>query len=471
VMFSDEEFDSLGFKKVGNSHLYMRGAYAKTGLLSFSADVLIFDEFDQMDSKAVALATRRMNASPVRRELKISTPTLPGRGISKAYLESDQRIWQTPCPHCSEWVSFDFFRDVSVDGEPYEAWKHWSQDMVATATVTLHCPSCFGVIDDEQRCADGRWYAQNPENHRVHGYHIPWWAFPMADLNDFVFTAVSDEPTDVEELNRSDLGLEFGVGGGSITESMLQQLSSEYPTEIGQVRWRNTTLGCDIGSRLHYRISSEDLNGVVHVRDMGYVNDWDGLDQLMFRYKVRMAVVDAQPEWHESLDFCKRWRGRARRGFEQVKTATLKGTLYHERRAVQAKRKNRTDDEYDVQINRRMAMDLVLSNVASGKERWPESIVHDPEIIEHMTAPTRVRISDDTGQQDHDWVHNKPDHGFHACVFDVIARRLLPPVDASSLPVVGGGHREIIGAGAEHALSAIAKTYAHERKLFEAPVR
>ena len=42
---------------------------------------LILDEFDRMTPHAITLARKRLRASVVKRELDISTPTLPGRGI------------------------------------------------------------------------------------------------------------------------------------------------------------------------------------------------------------------------------------------------------------------------------------------------------------------------------------------------------------------------------------------------------
>jgi Phage terminase large subunit (GpA) len=436
VLFSDEEFDSLGFKKVGRSHLYMRGTYAKAGLLSFPADMLIYDEFDQMDTKAVALAARRMAASPVRREVKISTPTFPGRGISSAYLNSDRRIYETQCPSCERWVSFEFHRDVFCDDEPWDNWKHWTQERIAMSRVSLHCPGCDAEIDDTARCAEGRWRAQNPDNTRIHGYQVPWWPFPMTDMLELAIKAVETDPHEIEEFYRSDLGLEYGAGGNAVTEEMLFRLTSEYPTDIREVRWSNTTLGCDVGSRLHYRVSSEDANGVTHVRDMGAVDEWEELDHLMLRYQVRLAVIDAEPEIHDAVKFCKRWPGRAKRGFEQTRTSALQGVIFHEKPVSK-------QAPFDVQINRTIAMDAVYAELAGGRERWPESIVRDPEVVEHMTSPTRVKVSDDTGQVRYEWIHTKPDHGFHACVFDLVARQMLSKVQVS-LPVVGGGSRAVV---------------------------
>ncbi|MGH2351923.1 MAG: phage terminase large subunit family protein, partial [Chloroflexota bacterium] len=63
------EYDDVTFKQVGRSYLYLRGGWSESALLSFPADVLILDEYDRLDHKAVALARRRLNASVVRREV------------------------------------------------------------------------------------------------------------------------------------------------------------------------------------------------------------------------------------------------------------------------------------------------------------------------------------------------------------------------------------------------------------------
>lgn len=432
TMFSDEDFDSLGFKRVANSHLYMRGTYAKSGLLSFPADVIIFDEFDQMDARAVSLATRRMSASSVRRDIRISTPTFPGRGISAEYLASDQRIYETQCRDgCQEWVSFDFFRDVSCDNAPFDEWKHWDQAHVAQTNVTLHCPKCNVEIADDVRCADGRWVVQNPTHTRTHGYQVPWWPFPMTDIAAYAYSAVSDIPSEIEELYHSDLGLEYGAGGGSVTEDMLQQLTADYPTDVHTV-WRNTTMGADIGARMHFKITSEDALGRICVRAMGSVDDWEGLHRLMMRFQVRMAIVDALPELHDAVSFCERWRGRAKRAFYPTNANALRGQLYHE-----------IPNTFDIQINRTMAMDAVLASITNGQEHLPLSIAHDPEIIAHMGAPTRVKTEDANGQPYPTWVHTSPDHGFHSWVYDLIARKTMPTSE-TPLPVVGGGQRVVL---------------------------
>lgn len=432
-MFGTDGFDALGFKKVGDSFLYLRGGYSKAGLRSFPADVMIFDEFDELDASAIALGRRRLNASLVKREIDISTPSIPGRGISAAYLSSDQRVYQSKCMRCKAWNTYDFFRDVYADGEPYEEWSKWSQPHVERTTVTLNCPACGISQSDEARCAMGRWVALAPEITRTHGYHIPWWPFVFIDLAGLAFSAVSAEGAEVEEFFHSDLGLPHGAGEGGITPEMLLQLSVTLPDGLPKGPWHDTTMGCDVGSRLHYSVTSVGPDGNTYLRAMDSVMTWSELDNLMLRYQVRMAVIDGEPETHSTLDFLARWPGRSMRSFYPTGVAALRGVLFHQK-----------PNTPDLQVNRAMAMDAVLSTIAGAREYWPREFTSNPEIVSQMTSSTRIKITDEnTGQQRYDWIHVGPDHYWHAYLYNLVARRTLP-VYKNQLPAVGGS-RVVIG--------------------------
>jgi hypothetical protein len=79
-----DAFNAATFKQVGSSYLYLRGGWNARALKTFPADVIILDEYDEMDPKAPALARRRMNASLVRRELDISHADHPRRRHPRA---------------------------------------------------------------------------------------------------------------------------------------------------------------------------------------------------------------------------------------------------------------------------------------------------------------------------------------------------------------------------------------------------
>jgi hypothetical protein len=454
----DERFDSLAFKQVRDSFLYLRGGYSTTGLRSFPCDVLILDEYDELDPGAVALARRRLNASLVKRMIRISTPTIPGRGISAAFASSDQRVYETPCGYCasecshcglpmadprgtpcpcggraSTWNQYDFFRDVWCDGQPWDEWQKWTPPHVEVSDVELRCPVCHHAQTPDDRTAAGRWVSLAPDMGRIHGYHVPWWPWPepMMELNQLALNAISDDPSEVEQFYRSDLGVPHGAAGGQITADMLLQLAAALDDgKLPDGPWSDTVLGADIGARIHYRIDSIGPGGFVYVREMGSVPRIDDLDDLMRKYNVRRAVLDAEPEWHAALDFCLRWKGRALRCFYPTNANALKSELFHVK-----------PDTVDIQANRTMILDLVYATIARAEERWPLSIVTNEEVVEHMTNMTRVRVNnEDTGHNYYNWVRTGPDHSAHAAGYCILARKTLPTIQ-SFAPAVSGGRQ------------------------------
>ena len=414
-LFGGDDFDAVTFKQVRQSDLYLRGGWSESALLSFAADVLILDEFDRMDPKSVALARRRLNASEVRREVDISTPTLPGVGIHGLYLQSDRHEYEQPCPACAAWHVYDFLTDVRVDSQPYDHWRYWEPERLRRATIALQCPACQHPLTDEDRCAPGRWVARAPEVTSLRGYQIPPLAFPVADLTAFAISAVSQAPSELQEFYRSDLGLPYEAGGARISRSMLQELSHTLPNgQLPDVSWSDTTMGVDVGARLHFRISSRGPDDAVYVRAMGHVLSFDGLDMLMAKYQVRRCVIDALPELHQCQEWAKRHPGKVYRAFYPAPNAL-------------AGKPSRVDrDAGIVQINRTMAMDRVWATLAQAQERWPAEIHNDPEVIAHLEAPVRVTRTDARGQEQASWIHTQPDHLFHAAVYDQTARASLP---------------------------------------------
>ncbi len=406
------EFDDITFKQVGDSYLYLRGAWSEEALLSFPADFLILDEYDRMDKAAIALARKRLRASLVKRELDISTPTLPGVGIHAEYLASDQRVWEIPCAACDAWVELDFFRDVRANGEPWDVWQDWDAERLHQATMDVVCPHCGQPLD---RFADGRWVARAPAVTRIRGYQVPALCFPSVSLNELAVHAVDPDPTARTEFFRSDLGLPYEAAGSRVTIAMLQALSAELPGgKLPDGPWRQTTMGVDVGARFHYRISATGPDGQRYVRAMGAVRSWDELDMLMSQYRVRRCVIDAMPEIHG----CKAWADtHAGKVLRAWYPSGLKGDLF-------APEPDKLDGE--ININRTMAMDAVYTVIATGAEHWPAAIHNDGEVQAQLTAPVRVVVEDASGQEKATWEHTSPDHFYHSCVYDVCAYRSLP---------------------------------------------
>ncbi|MBN8606224.1 MAG: phage terminase large subunit family protein [Caulobacterales bacterium] len=130
--------------------------------------VALLDECDAYEpnpeGSAIKLAEKRTLSYANRKIFMASTPTdAETSNILKAYAESDQRIFELPCPHCGEffepkwghvhWDKLDEF--VSEDGK--------AQHLPETAHMI--CPACSARIDESSKPAmvdSGRWRATRP---------------------------------------------------------------------------------------------------------------------------------------------------------------------------------------------------------------------------------------------------------------------------------------------------------------------
>jgi hypothetical protein len=405
-------YDDVTFKKVRQSYLYMRGAQSENDLHGFAADVLIRDEYDRMGERARALAEKRLNASELGLMVDLSTPTVPATGIDAAFATSDQHVWEVRCGSCEGWAELPFFTTVRLDGEPHDAWKEWDQARVTAATPTVHCPRCEAELD---HCGPGRWVAQRPGG-ATRGYRVPWYGFPFTRIGAICRSLVSADPTTVTEAHRSDLGYAYVPRGARVDAEMVARLAVD-----AHGPYYDVTMGVDVGAVLHYRLSGRGPGGR-EVFDAGHVREWDELSDLLVRYGVRRCVIDAHPELHKCKEWQARHSGIVLRALYPSEKA-LDGRLYRE--------KGDDGDEGIVQINRTMAADALYAAISRGAEhpqgeRWARPLVHDAEVRSHITAPVRVLVTDDRGQQRAAWTHAGPDHLFHASIYDRIALATLP---------------------------------------------
>lgn len=416
----DSEFNAVTFKQVRESFLYLRGGWSTSALKSFPADVLILDEYDEMASSAAALARRRLNASSVRRELDISTPSVPGLGIHRMFLDSDQHHYLQP-HRCGAWVRYDFLRDVRVRGVGHDAWGEWPSEEIRRHPVTLVCPDCGDAVSDEERVAEGRWEAQEPEVKGLRGYWVPPLAFPSVDLLRLAAAAVNPDPFERQQFFQSDLGLPYTVAGSKISLEQILQLAS--PLENGALpkgRWSDVTMGIDVGFKKHWKASGvSSVDQRRYALGVGSVDAWADLDGLMRHFRVRRCIVDAQPDLDSAKEFAARWPGRVLRAFYPGPSA-LKGQLWHMDGLDLKKLRNRRATgrlKGDVvTINRTMAMDRLWALTVKLAEPAPSAVVNDPEFQAHLQSPTRTTMPDTRGQPVSVWLHSGPDHLFHACL-------------------------------------------------------
>ncbi|HET6607632.1 MAG TPA: phage terminase large subunit family protein [Rhodopila sp.] len=174
---------------LNGSSLSLVGANSPGGFRRITARIILFDEVDGYPSGGagsegdqIALGTKRSETFWNRRVVLGSTPTIKGVSrIEKSWLESDQRRYHVPCPHCGamqplEWGGRDTAHGIK--------WKKADDGSHQPETAFYVCRANGCIIDEADKpamIAAGEWIAGAPFKGHA-GFHI--WAgyslFPNA---------------------------------------------------------------------------------------------------------------------------------------------------------------------------------------------------------------------------------------------------------------------------------------------------
>lgn len=117
---------------------------------------LFYDETDAGEATGdegnpIALATMRTQQFRDRKRFCASTPVMKDGPISQLYAESDQRIYETPCPHCGAFFELTWATIQWPEGDP--------------AAAYAVCPQNGCIVEEGHKGAmieAGRWRATNP---------------------------------------------------------------------------------------------------------------------------------------------------------------------------------------------------------------------------------------------------------------------------------------------------------------------
>lgn len=166
---SRDSGNTMQSKEFPGGIMVLTGANSAVGLRSMPVKYLFLDEIDAYpfdvdeEGDPVNLAERRTTTFTRKKIYLCSTPKIKDISrIERAYLESDQRRYFVPCPHCGEydWLKFEniIFEDHNPD------------------TTMLKCCACGVLIEERyktQMLAEGQWRPTNPKGDpNVAGFHL-----------------------------------------------------------------------------------------------------------------------------------------------------------------------------------------------------------------------------------------------------------------------------------------------------------
>lgn len=412
---ADKQVNNVGMQRLGRGQCFWRTAYVKgrgarntAGLKSTPADTLILDEYDEMPPGTLALAKHRLDSSAAPWTRIISTPTFPGTGIEPEYLAGDQRRYFLTCPECDTAQPLDWDKNVEEgpDDRRIRVCVQCRESLEATIEAAW---------TDESL---GEWRATNPEGAHP-SYHISQLYRPRIDLDAIAEGLASSDNTKRQEAHNQHLGLPYSPPGGQLSLEELRRASTPDFRLADIAGVRDCWMGVDIGARIHvwveHAASVADHDGLQRVLVGAFeVEHFEDLDDLMRRFGVVMAVVDARPELRMAQAFQRRHPGRV---YLAEYVADRMPPLVLGEHEEDPKRR------FHVQVDRTAAMDAFAANIRDLRVLMPEDAESVPGLWSMLQAPVRQLKTTPTDPNPRAVYDEgaKADHYYHAGVYAELA--------------------------------------------------
>ena len=408
--------DRVTLKRVRDRFLYFRGGQVKpTGqapqLKSIDADVLIMDEWDEIDPRAPDIARKRLGHSTIARQRAVSTPTYTGRGIDAEYALTDQREWHIRCHHCGHWQALTM-HSIVAEWDDLERPTRWHGQSDGRAFCA--CAKCDREVD---RLSQGEWVATSAATGRV-GYHISKVYSVLHDPLALIAPLRSTNETVRREGFNQDWGLPYRPRGGGLDDITLDACIRDYGPALGQPCY----MGIDVGSVLNVVVRSRPIPESGE-RRLLYAAEltWSQLPAIWKRYKPLTTVMDAMPETEKAREF----QAMAPR---RIWLAYYPGDMKDEQPI------RKVEDERYILMDRTRTLDETLARFYDQENTLPANARDIPHYYSQMKAPVRVTEKNTRGDEVARYVESSPDHYCHAENY-CMAASSLPRVNA---PLVQG---------------------------------
>jgi hypothetical protein len=396
-------------KEIGNGILYLIGSQDYRQIITIDGDLLIIDEVDGHLQENIPVLEQRIEHSNLKWRVYASTPTLPEYGIDAMYQESDQREWFIVCEHCGERQTLG-----------------WEANVVELPHPMVVCRKCRKPIN---RLADGEWVPKYPSrSNECHGRHINKLFCERADIAQLMKR--SKQIRYKKQFYNSDLGLAYVPEGGKIQRDEIFAIAklSEPPGRPDD-GWLMIG-GVDVGPQeLYVGVDRVLADGARHavLRQKIESNTQEAfveLERIFRKWRVRCAVLDAQPETRLVKTFVEKNWGLAAQMYR-----------CYFRPIADEYRVNRL--EHIVNANRTMCCDGMVDVYRDGDAlQIPPSFLENADYLEQLQAPVRVTLDQNVKgvaiereARDCKTIYaktHKPDHFFFVEVYLWLAADIAP---------------------------------------------
>lgn len=426
-IFSDVA--NVHHKRAGIANLYFHGSNSRSKMKSVPAALLALDEFDEMNAANVALARDRVKGQKRYWEFNVSTPTLPGMGISLEYDRSDKRHFEMPCPLCGEATHF-VFDDLERFEEVFR---------VEEGVASIDCVRCGKRIEESaqrEMVRSGIWRAHEPSRETV-GFALTGLYSPTLGWNrlwtEYDRAKEDPDPKVLREWVNGSLGLPFVERGYQLSQDLLRRLAAEHHGPQGRTRQKVVAIGIDSGVRGHYMtVLGRSLDGKERTEMVRRVRSMDEIAAAVVEYEASSVVLDAQPNTEAA-------RKLQVRLLEKGVECWL--CYYSDSAKARTKRDDYHPDGPNIVANRTIVLSETINALGTGETLLPTDA--PAEAFDHVHALRRVVDTDKSGNLVERWVNDGPDHFAHAINYARLALEQVTDHDLNLEDHRGGFAAEV----------------------------
>lgn len=192
------------------------------------------------EGSPILLAERRTLSFADRKIVMGSTPVFEETShVLRAYARSDMRIFEVPCPECSDVREIQWSDIQWPEGQPEKA--HYV------------CPSCGCVVEERHKpamVAAGRWRATRPEVEGHAGFRLNALVSPPANAAwgklAVEFLAVKDDPSTLQTFVNTILAQGWREAGEELDDTELASRAEPFGLESIPPEVLAITAGVDV---------------------------------------------------------------------------------------------------------------------------------------------------------------------------------------------------------------------------------
>lgn len=272
--------DSVEQKRIGNNTAYFRGTWVDRTALSFTSGINIHDEEDRSKLPVIEQYSSRQQASPLKMTWRFSNPSVPGHGVHKYWLKSDQKHWFIVCDHCEH--------------KQFLSWP----DSIDFERKIFQCKKCHREMIDEVR-RRGSWHGiKTLTKPDYSGYWFNLMMAPWTPAQEIIKYSQDKTP---DFFHNFVLGLPYAGNGSKLNEhEFFDNLTSATNDQSDPI-----VIGIDPGLPIWYVIGNKQ--GLFY---QGFCDSWDDIHRLMRRYPKAIAVCDQGGDLYGPRELREAFQGR-----------------------------------------------------------------------------------------------------------------------------------------------------------------